>query len=713
MTAGQLMLEALTASICAFNIARFRMAWLVALTLWASFLSPPAWALQDLIQHRAVLVDPDGKLTIDQVARQQNFKPVDGPLSRGYTSSVTWLRIEVAPTPLAQVALLIQPTYLDDLRLYSRSPADVEAKAAAESAGQALPHLSEHSTSPTTATWTEQRTGDRTKLSQKPVKSVNPAFLVTPDPEKSTVFYLRLQTTSVSMLHVKALSLIDLTTFDTALHSAVSAYVGVIGILACFAFVCWRITRDPIWALDSLFQVATVGFTVFIMGMGGRYWFAEWPTAADITTSAMSVTHLAMGGLFFWQLFKAYGAPGWTTWIYRTSLMLFPVQLGLIWLADPRSAVALNSNLLLLQTVSGLFIIWFVPIKDRLQRLLMRFVYVSLTAYLLFFILPLLGLAKATEFNLYPALGANLFSGILMQAVLWRRTHLHLKERGALRLKLAASEQYAKYEAARRAEASTFLSMLVHEIKNPLTSIAIASKTLTKILPSVPTAQNGPHPQVLQLENIQNAVQSIDSVLDRCLEADRLERGALLIHPQSIDVAQALTDWVSAEPDALRIVQTFKEPLTAWVDGPLLCLMVRNLISNALKYSPHASRVMLKLTPKTLQADTAQDIRGSTAHEASNQEVPGFSITVANAEGKAGVPDPNRMFEKYYRAPGAQHQTGTGLGLYWVQGVANLLGGHVAYRYEAGEPQPIVFEIWLPLEPTSQTAHCKASEATE
>ncbi len=179
--------------------------------------------------------------------------------------------------------------------------------------------------------------------------------------------------------------------FDTAVHSAVSAYVGLILVLAGFAFVCWRITRDHIWGLDSAFQVVTVVFTLSIMGIGGRYWFAEWPEAADMSTSVMSVSQLAIAGYFFWRLFAAYGAPGWTTWVYRGSLLLFPVMIGLIWLGDPRTAVSINSNLILLQTLVGMVIIWFVPVQDRVQRVMLRFVYIGLTVYLLYFILPLLG----------------------------------------------------------------------------------------------------------------------------------------------------------------------------------------------------------------------------------------------------------------------------------------------------------------------------------
>lgn len=693
----------------------YRLLWLLGhLRLWAAtvallFGSGSALALDDLVTQRGVLVDPTGTLTVEQVAQRTDFRPVTGPVSRGYTTAATWLRIEVAPTLQGKVVVVVQPAYLDDLRLYSPRERATQptgflltGTVASLLTGIGADSLNTAgATDALSAEWLEQRSGDQIALSAKPLKSVYPTFIVPSRPDRPTVHYLRLQTTSVSLLHVKALSLTDQMALDTAIHSAVSAYVGLILVLAGFAFVCWRITRDRIWALDSAFQVVTVLFTLSIMGIGGRYWFAEWPEAADLSTSIMSVSQVAIASWFFWRLFAAYSAPGWTTWLYRGSLLLFPVMIGLIWLGNPRTAVSINSNLILLQTLVGMVVIWFIPIQDRIQRLLLRFVYFTLTVYLLFFVLPLLGLAKPTEFNLYPALGSNLFSGLMVQAVLWRRTHLQIRERNALRLQLEASKQSAQYEAARRTESANLLGMLVHEIKNPLASIAIASKTLSKALPANESMPDGAAPEAFgmpaqQLRFIQNAVQGIDAVLERCVDADRLEQGALRVQTHPHDVAQLLGDWVSTEPEVHRIRLALAAPLPAEVDAPLLCLMVRNLLNNALKYSPERSEVWLTLAAT---GNTGAGNAGSCMNGDEHAGHPGFLLKVANAVGKAGVPDPERVFQKYYRAPHAQRQTGTGLGLYWVHGVAQLLGGWVAHRFVAADPLPVVFELWLPAKP--------------
>jgi signal transduction histidine kinase len=66
---------------------------------------------------------------------------------------------------------------------------------------------------------------------------------------------------------------------------------------------------------------------------------------------------------------------------------------------------------------------------------------------------------------------------------------------------------------------------------------------------------------------------------------------------------------------------------------------------------------------------------------------------VSNVPGEVGMPDPKRVFEKVYRAPGARRVPGAGLGLFLVHSIVRQLGGSLEYRPEAGM---VHFHIWLP-----------------
>jgi two-component system sensor histidine kinase SenX3 len=109
-------------------------------------------------------------------------------------------------------------------------------------------------------------------------------------------------------------------------------------------------------------------------------------------------------------------------------------------------------------------------------------------------------------------------------------------------------------------------------------------------------------------------------------------------------------------------------------NADLLSRAISNLVSNAVKYSPPKTEVII-----------------STTHAAS-----GVAIEVADQG--YGIPESNvnRIFEKFYRVPRVQDVDvpGTGLGLALVQEIAELHGGSVAVRSSVGAGS--VFTLWIP-----------------
>ena len=63
--------------------------------------------------------------------------------------------------------------------------------------------------------------------------------------------------------------------------------------------------------------------------------------------------------------------------------------------------------------------------------------------------------------------------------------------------------------------------------------------------------------------------------------------------------------------------------------------------------------------------------------------------------GEAGLPDAERLFDKYYRSAGAQRQSGSGLGLFLVRSLLELLHGAAIYRPDGDQ---VCFAILLPTE---------------
>jgi signal transduction histidine kinase len=110
-----------------------------------------------------------------------------------------------------------------------------------------------------------------------------------------------------------------------------------------------------------------------------------------------------------------------------------------------------------------------------------------------------------------------------------------------------------------------------------------------------------------------------------------------------------------------------------WVDGELMEVALRQLIDNALKYSPAGSPVSV----------TAESKDGR--------------VIVSVGDRGPGIPEAeqSRIFEKFYRAEGSRHQIpGAGLGLVIAREIIHAHGGEIWVESKPGEGS--IFQFSLP-----------------
>ncbi len=214
----------------------------------------------------------------------------------------------------------------------------------------------------------------------------------------------------------------------------------------------------------------------------------------------------------------------------------------------------------------------------------------------------------------------------------------------------------------RRDEQDSFISMLSHELKTPLSVIR-----MTLGGTELPDASK---------QRIARSVSAMNDIIERCVQADRLHHGLVPLNRADINPAEFLAAFVASSPAPERITLTIDTLPTCRSDPQLLQVILGNLIDNALKYG--ASRHPVNIA----------------AQPASRKGQPGIRVAIANSPGPAGLPDPARVFRKYYRAAGAHGKTGSGLGLHLAEGFARKLGGEL--RYLPGT-DTVRFELWIPL----------------
>jgi K+-sensing histidine kinase KdpD len=171
-------------------------------------------------------------------------------------------------------------------------------------------------------------------------------------------------------------------------------------------------------------------------------------------------------------------------------------------------------------------------------------------------------------------------------------------------------------------------------------------------------------------------VNSMNAIIERCLQSDRLAHGRVGVTVHACDVPALVDDIRATCSEPHRVVVSHGDISPARTDRQLFSVIVANLIDNALKYGAPGAEVQVAIDPNA---------QGGA---------PGLRIEVSNAVGAAGKPDPKRVFKKYYRAPSAQGKVGSGLGLHIADGFARKIGGRLRYIPMADK---VNFELWIPV----------------
>ena len=272
------------------------------------------------------------------------------------------------------------------------------------------------------------------------------------------------------------------------------------------------------------------------------------------------------------------------------------------------------------------------------------------------------------------ALNLPVLSMALMLTLLWRQQRAQsVKER-----RRHVNLQKLQEQISIRFLQQQFIAMLVHEIKTPLTVLQLGTNALVKdhITPERKQAWN---------LRMLTGIKSIVHILDNCSQAERYEGGVMAVAPMDFFVAEVLDtvklqalDQANEMPERLQL--RFESPmdrLQLHTDPSYFQIMLNNLVGNALKYSQADSTVVVQLSRLT-------DAQGAAR----------IQIAVRNTIGPWGSPDPEKVFSRYYRSDKASGVSGTGLGLWLSQKLAERLGTRIQLSLEADQ---VVFWFTLPV----------------
>ena len=229
----------------------------------------------------------------------------------------------------------------------------------------------------------------------------------------------------------------------------------------------------------------------------------------------------------------------------------------------------------------------------------------------------------------------------------------------------------SRIHALERAK-SDFLNVASHELRGPMTIIKgyltmLEAGSLGDLSPKAAS--------VLPL--LISKSDEINWMLEQMLEASRLEEGRLELNKKRGDVVE-ITDMAI---DGVRMLlrghdvrlDEPAEPLQAELDPDRFQMVVRNLLSNAAKYSPAGTDIIVRIKRDDGMA----------------------AISVIDQGVGISKEDQANLFTRFGRIPTSQHVQGTGLGLWLSREIARMHDGDLTVQSAAGTGSTFVLKVPL------------------
>lgn len=205
-----------------------------------------------------------------------------------------------------------------------------------------------------------------------------------------------------------------------------------------------------------------------------------------------------------------------------------------------------------------------------------------------------------------------------------------------------------------------FTALASHEMRTPLAALKVAAQNALKA--------DDETSRIAMLRDIDAGVDRASRLIGQLLTLSRLEQDNPGFEAVSLDILPLLREEIAALfPIALQRKQTIEliteeESLRIRTVSQLFPLIVRNLLDNAIKYSPEGGCIQVRAFRNKEAVHLWVDDSG------------------------AGIPSEERarVFERFYRISGANEKaTGSGLGLAIVRRIVELVGATIVLENSA------------------------------
>lgn len=210
-----------------------------------------------------------------------------------------------------------------------------------------------------------------------------------------------------------------------------------------------------------------------------------------------------------------------------------------------------------------------------------------------------------------------------------------------------------------------FTAMVTHELRNPLTALKGFAQLMKRRRAYSDEAVDAIIAQSAQLERLLSDLAAATQREETKMELRRSSVDLIQLARMSVDEAQA-----STTAHRIRADIPDRLPPGHW-DPDRLSQIFRNLLLNAVKYSPDGGDIVV-----TVRDERAQAV-----------------VSVRDQGRGISADDLPRIFDRFYRARGAASTRGSGLGLPITKLLVEAHGGRIQVESKVGEGSVFTFTL--------------------
>jgi len=576
--------------------------------------------------------DPSHQMRVEELAAAK-FKPIPSEFALGFTQKTTWIRVNLnSKHKEGQYYLSVWPPRLEKIQLFAQMRADnsfMEVNLVPES----------------------NRIGNvYFDAFQRNVFDLS-AY------RDASIFYLKIDTDNSLNGEV---SLLTQENIDN--HRASEGFLlgGVAFGLTPFLIIFLALALYKKQAIYRVYLFTLLSTTLLYLTIYGFDWMHlvfGVDVSLDHQVGLLGIINITFSYAFLIYICEILGTPknliGKLKTFIFSCFLLCPIY-ALV--ADKQIVLEVFYTVALLLTFLIIFLIVFYSNKKSTIQWMIAVLFLIISLGSLKVFLSLLGILPNSD-NVFSSLTTRILTIPFALLVLVGYYEME-NNRYVLNLVLekTLAEQHKRFEFERRRVYESFIAMLVHEIKTPLSIIQIAASSLSRHL-----SENAA--EINRINNIKKSVTEINQIFNKCIQVVDIENDSVSLEASEFSVHLLLED-LERTIDNKRFKLTNNVRLKLNTDFVLLKTVLVNLVSNGLKYGKEDEDVVLKINVHTTEQGNHLE----------------FKIT--NPIGVVGIPNSEQLFQRYYRSESAKRYAGSGLGLWLSRELAKILGGNIVYNHD-------------------------------